>query len=141
MPESILWYRKKDRIRFLEYIKKQYDIYGFDKPENFKNRMQIIREAVLLAPNFTKENGNKYESFANDRISYLDQVEQEVKEKNYILLEWEFDSFVFLAPNIPSERGTENSIDAFITNWKAIHDGKKKPEKESPFKKNFIEDD
>lgn len=122
----------KDRQRFLSFIKKQYDIYGYGRPEDFTDRMHIIREAVLLAPNFSRKAGNRKPTFADDRNEYLNGVEKDVEENKFLIDEYIFDSYVWSAPNVPNHIDGFN-MNAYGRNWKSLGI---KVEEKSPFVKN-----
>lgn len=125
---------KRKRVHWLEFIKKQYDLYKRSEPEDFRDFMAIIREAVLLAPNYSSWAGNKNPINVVNRNEYLDKIEEEVKDKNYIVEEYEFDSFVFEAPNVIGEDGF--NMDSYAKNWKELHPSGVEPKSAPKFKKN-----
>lgn len=109
------------RICWCSFIKKVYDIYGWGGKEDFTDKMHIFREAVLLAPNFTKRRGNKDEKYAVSRSFYLEEAESELRCKKNCLEEWEFDAYVLGAPNYYEKGGEDFNIDAYAKNFYALH--------------------
>lgn len=112
---------KKVRERYLEFVKKELDIYGWSKPVNFKDRVNDIRKVVLLCPNITKVLVGEVPPYVSDRGEYLKEVEKELEEKGWVLEEWEFDSIVFKCPNYilpPDANKKHNDVSVM---WKKFH--------------------
>ena len=109
------------RVLWLAFIKKKYGIYGWGGVEDFTDRMNIFREAILLAPNFTKRRGNKNEKYDVTRSLYLDEAESELRCKENRLEEWEFDGYVLAAPNYYRAEDDTFDPDRFVHNFYEIH--------------------
>lgn len=105
---------RKERELFLEKIKKDYDLYGWGKPINWKEKKELFREVILLCPNMRKKDDGTIIESCNDRNDYLRKCEEEAEALDWVLEEYDFDFFVLNCPNYnfddkPSQRGLNYS--------------------------------
>lgn len=115
---------RKTRELFLGFVKKELDIYGWSKPEDFSDRVSDFKKVILLCPNMTKCGGGRKLEYVTDRFEYLESCLAELEDKDWILEEWEFDAMVYECPNYVLPPDANKKHNDYSKLWHAFHEDK-----------------